>query len=247
MQSHYCPEFQTWLKRKFKTPSPSPLLSRLNFSPDTDTTPKQHREMGGCGRYTTVPVCHSLVLLALPCSIMCSSHLLQCGDLHGLQCVHLLWHGHFLLLSHSWPQGFFLFLHNIFFSYSVLTPFPKHVIKEESPSWLTGSALSCTESGWRWLYLSTSINWERSAWRAALQKGVWGCWLAEGSMWVSHVSWHPRSQTTSWGASNAASPACQKWWLSLCGLIGVASPWLLYAVLCPKIWEGYEVSSMRPG
>ena len=25
--------------------------------------------------------------------------------------------------------------------------------------------------------LGTIINWERSGWRAALQKGIWGCWL----------------------------------------------------------------------
>ncbi|KAK4828320.1 hypothetical protein QYF61_025332 [Mycteria americana] len=52
--------------------------------------------------------------------------------------------------------------------------------------------------------LDTSLNWERSGWRAALQKGVWGCWLTGGSTGVSSEAWQPRGQTASWGASNTA-------------------------------------------
>ena len=30
--------------------------------------------------------------------------------------------------------------------------------------------------------LGTSINWDSSGWRAALQKGIWGCWSTAGSI-----------------------------------------------------------------
>jgi len=39
---------------------------------------------------------------------------------------------------------------------------------------------------------------ERSGCRAALQKGIWGCWSTAGSIQVSSVSWQTREQTASW-------------------------------------------------
>ena len=61
-----------------------------------------------------------------------------------------------------------------------------------------------------------NISWERSGWRAALQKGIWGCWLTAGSREVSSVPWQPRGQTASWGASNTVQPAGQERCLSRC-------------------------------
>lgn len=58
--------------------------------------------------------------------------------------------------------------------------------------------------------ISISINWERSGWRVSLQKGLWGCWLAAGTVRISSVSWKPRGQTPLWGASNTESPAAQE-------------------------------------
>ena len=43
----------------------------------------------------------------------------------------------------------------------------------------------------------TSTDWERSGWRAALQKGIWGGWLTAASIGVSSVPWQPRGQTAS--------------------------------------------------
>lgn len=40
------------------------------------------------------------------------------------------------------------------------------------------------------------IYWERISWRAALQKGSWGCWSAAGSAGVSRVPGQPRGQTS---------------------------------------------------
>jgi len=60
------------------------------------------------------------------------------------------------------------------------------------------------------LFLDRSINWERSSLRAALQKGIWGCWSAAGSIGASRVPWQPGGQTVSWGASNTAQPDGQE-------------------------------------
>jgi len=61
-----------------------------------------------------------------------------------------------------------------------------------------------------------SINWEVRGWRAALQKGTWGCWLAAGSTGASPVPWQPGGQTAPWGAPDTAQPAGQKGGSSCC-------------------------------
>jgi len=58
--------------------------------------------------------------------------------------------------------------------------------------------------------VSTSLNWERSGWRPALQKGIWDCWWTPGSTSLGSVPWQQRGQTASGNASNTASPASQK-------------------------------------
>lgn len=82
-----------------------------------------HHIKAAQGTGWSVHNCSHLSFLSPPSSSLLhhgSSHLLQCGDLRGLQCVHLLWHGHFLLLSLSWLKGFFCFF-IICFSHSSLT------------------------------------------------------------------------------------------------------------------------------
>ena len=54
------------------------------------------------------------------------------------------------------------------------------------------NAGSCT---WEGAKPATSTAWERSGGRAALQEGLWGCWLTGGSAAVSSVPWQPRGQT----------------------------------------------------
>ena len=45
----------------------------------------------------------------------------------------------------------------------------------------------CQLCTWDRVTLNTSLNWESSSWRAALQKGMWGCRLTGGSRRVSSV------------------------------------------------------------
>ena len=80
-------------------------------------------------------------------------------------------------------------------------------------NWTRPNAEFCP---WDGVTPGTSINWERSGWRAALQKGIWGCRSTADSIGASSVSWQPGGQTASWGASNTAEAAGEKRWLSCC-------------------------------
>lgn len=73
------------------------------------------------------------------------------------------------------------------------------------------NARICTQDR---ITLDTSISGNRSDWRAALQKRVWG--HKAGSTGVSSEPWKPRGQNASWSASNTAWPAEGKSWLSHC-------------------------------
>jgi len=56
----------------------------------------------------------------------------------------------------------------------------RHLDRLEHRAMVNGpNAGFCT---WDGVTPGTSINWERSGWRAALQKGTWGCWSAAGSI-----------------------------------------------------------------
>lgn len=77
---------------------------------------------------------------------------------------------------------------------------------------------------------STSINWEKSNWRAALQRSVRGAGLQQLNMRQQRAL-AAEGANAPWGASNPASPDGQRGdYLSVFSA-GAASPRLLCAVL----------------
>ena len=92
------------------------------------------------------------------------------------------------------------FIHKITFSSLVITPVR---FGQSSMAWNL-TKINVKFCSWDRGTSGTRINWDKSGWRAALQKGIWEGWLTAGSMGVSSVPWQPRGQTPPWGASDTA-------------------------------------------
>lgn len=41
---------------------------------------------------------------------------------------------------------------------------------------------------------NSGTDWKTNYWKASLQKGIWECWLMEGSVWVRSMPWQPSGQ-----------------------------------------------------
>lgn len=109
------------------------------------------------------------------------------------------------------------------------------------------NARICTQDR---ITLDTSISGNRSDWRVALQKRVWG--HKAGSTGVSSEPWKPRGQNASWSASNTAWPAEGKSWLSHCThcWCSLATKGCDGPFLCPKEvinnqWRGWKKCPVR--
>lgn len=88
-----------------------------------------------------------------------------------------------------------------------------------SSSWSSRkvNARLCTWSAIIW---DTGTGWGLMVWRAAQQKGIWGCWSTKGTAWIIIVPWQPwHSQPDKIGDSSVTVS------------VVAASPWILCAVL----------------
>lgn len=98
-----------------------------------------------------------------------------------------------------------------------------------------------------WSNTGHKYKLQRSGWRTALQKGIWGCWSSVGWIGVGSVPCQPRGQTTCGGASKAAQPAGQKRRLACyiphwCGL---TSTWVCSSgPHNSRMWKSLNASSI---
>lgn len=91
---------------------------------------------------------------------------------------------------------------------------------------------------WDRVIWGTSRNWEMSGWRAALQKRIWGCWLAVNPVSPEGKPHPGVQQTQPHQPVRGDHPTVSS--------TGVASPRTLNAVLGPTIEKGCKGPWMHP-